>query len=257
VVAGQEWRTRARDGLVVLLSVTTGALDAACFMHLGHVFSSVITGTLVLTGIAAGTGDAALAASCGVALAAYIAGVVAGAPIAARRAGRWLEGWPPSRVHRTAAHREIWPSWLTVALGAEFCVLAAFCAGWELTGGRPSRPAQLLLLIPAGMAMGIQSSSVRQLGEISTTYLTGTLTGVIASLVNGRVPDGLGRSLGIFTAVVAGALGSALISTYLPAVLPVLMLTPLALVVWIASARFGPRPSERPLADGQSRSSSR
>lgn len=239
----RDWRSRARDGLVVLLTVTTGAVDAACFMHLGHVFCSVITGTLVLLGIAAGTHNAALAGSCGIALASYTAGVSVAAPLAARQAGRWLDGWPASRAQRPSAHREIWPSWLTVALALEFCVLAAFCAGWELTGGHPGRGAQLLLLIPVGSAMGIQGATVRQLGEISTTYLTGTLTGVVAALATGRKPDGLSRSLGIFIAVVAGAVGSAVITSYQPALLPLLVLTPLALVVWIASARFGPRPT--------------
>ena len=63
-----DWRTSARDGLVVLLTVTTGAVDAASFMHLGHVFCSVVTGTMVLLGIAAGTHDAGLAINCAVAL---------------------------------------------------------------------------------------------------------------------------------------------------------------------------------------------
>jgi uncharacterized membrane protein YoaK (UPF0700 family) len=147
-------------------------------------------------------------------------------------------------------HREIWPSWLTVALALEFCVLAAFCAGWELAGGHPSRGAQFLLLILVGSAMGIQGATVRQLGEISTTYLTGTLTGVVAALVIGRMPDGLSRSLGIFAAVVAGAVGSAVITTYAPLLLPLPVLTPLALVVWIASARFGPRPGAASPAPG-------
>jgi len=30
-----------RDGLLVLLTLTTGAVDASCFLHLGNVFSSV------------------------------------------------------------------------------------------------------------------------------------------------------------------------------------------------------------------------
>src|SRR6516164_11764457 len=84
-----------RDSLVVLLTLTTGAVDAASFLALGNVFSSVITGNLVLLGVAAGTGRAELAVRSGVALAGYMAGVAAGAPLAARRhhaAGTW----PPS-----------------------------------------------------------------------------------------------------------------------------------------------------------------
>jgi uncharacterized membrane protein YoaK (UPF0700 family) len=58
-----------RDGLLVLLTLTTGAVDASCFLHLGHVFSSVITGNLVLLAVAAGTHDPSLAIHSGVALA--------------------------------------------------------------------------------------------------------------------------------------------------------------------------------------------
>jgi len=235
------WRSGARDMLVVLLTVTTGAVDATAFLHLGHVFSSVVTGTLVLLGVAAGARDPVLAENCGVALASYVAGVVIGAPLSARRTGRWLEGWRGRHPHAATAEREIWPSWLTVALALEFCVLVVFCVGWELSGAHPAGAGQLMLLANAGIAMGIQSATVRHLGEISTTYLTGTLTGVIAGLVTGRKPNGLGRSLGIFAAVVVGAFSSAIVTTYLPALLPLVMLLPLALVVWLASARFGPR----------------
>ena len=86
----KDWRSRARDQLVVLLTVTTGGVDAAAFLHLGHVFSSVITGTLVLLGIAAGTHDGALAGNCGVALASYVAGVAVGGPC---RPGGRAAGW--------------------------------------------------------------------------------------------------------------------------------------------------------------------
>jgi len=238
----KDWHARARDGLVVVLTVTTGGVDATSFLHLGHVFSSVITGTLVLFGIAAGTHDGALAANCGVALASYIIGVLAGAPLAARRTGRWLEGRLRGRRPRPHTQQEIWPGWLTVALALEFCVLAVFCTGWDLAGGHPAGLAQYLLLAVAGVGMGIQGATVRQLGEISTTYLTGTLTGLIASLAVGKAPSGLARSLGIFVAVVLGALAAAVVTSYLPELLPLVILVPLALVVWFASARFGPRP---------------
>jgi uncharacterized membrane protein YoaK (UPF0700 family) len=238
-----DWRIGARDGLVVLLTVTTGAVDAASFLFLGHVFCSVVTGTMVLLGISVGTHDPGLALNCGVALVSYVVGVVAGTPLAVRRAGRWLEGWPVHRWHRATRRHEIWPSWLTVALAVEFCMLAVFCLGWELTSGRPSGVTQRLLLASVGVAMGIQGATIRQLGEISTTYLTGTLTGVISALATGRRPDGLRRSLGIFAALVTGAILSALITMQAPALLPILVLAPIALVVWLASARFGPRPA--------------
>jgi hypothetical protein len=54
-------RGAARDGLLVLLTLTTGAVDASCFLHLGNVFSSVITGNLILLGVAAATQSSSLA----------------------------------------------------------------------------------------------------------------------------------------------------------------------------------------------------
>ena len=56
-----------RDGLLVLLTLTTGAVDASSFLHLGNVFSSVITGNLVLLGLSAATLNASLSLHSGVA----------------------------------------------------------------------------------------------------------------------------------------------------------------------------------------------
>src|SRR5690242_21103243 len=84
-----------RDSLVVLLTLTTGAVDVTSFLALGNVFSSVVTGDMVLLGAAAGTGRPELAVHSGVALAGYLAGVLAGAPVAARR-HHAAGAWPPS-----------------------------------------------------------------------------------------------------------------------------------------------------------------
>jgi uncharacterized membrane protein YoaK (UPF0700 family) len=204
-----------RDGLLVLLTLTTGAVDASCFLHLGNVFSSVITGNLVLLGVAAATQSASLAIHSGVALAGYSAGVLIGAPIATRRA-RGGETWPLS---------------VSVTLVAEFCVLAAFSVGWELTGGRPGSTTQVLLIAALAAAMGIQSAAVRQLGGMSTTYLTGTLTAVVTELVTRDRGPGFARSVGVLAAIVSGAVVGGLVAEHAPAWLPAAIVTPLAVVV--------------------------
>src|SRR5260370_25533492 len=84
-----------RDSLVVLLTLTTGAVDVTSFLALGNVFSSVVTGDMVLLGAASGTGRPELAAHSGVALAGYLARGVAGAPLAAPPA-QATGTWPPS-----------------------------------------------------------------------------------------------------------------------------------------------------------------
>ncbi len=213
-----------RDALLVLLTLTTGAVDASCFLHLGNVFSSVITGNLVLLALSAATVSASLAIHSGVALAGYSAGVLAGAPIAARRATG--EGpWPPS---------------VTMTLLVEFAVLAVFSVGWERAGPHPGGTAQLLLIAGLAIAMGIQSAAVRQLGGMSTTYLTGTLTAVVADLVTRDRRPGMARSIGVLVAIVSGAVAGGLVTEHAPAWLPAVILTPPAVVVIISVAGFEP-----------------
>jgi uncharacterized membrane protein YoaK (UPF0700 family) len=214
-------RGAARDGLLVLLTLTTGAVDASCFLHLGNVFSSVITGNLILLGVAAATQSSSLAIHGGTALAGYSVGVLIGAPVATRR----------------ARSGETWPLSVTVTLAAEFCVLAAFSAGWELTGGRPGSTGELLLIAALAVAMGIQSAAVRELGGMSTTYLTGTLTAVVAELATRDRKPGVARSLGVLAAIVSGAAAGGVVAERAPAWLPAVILAPLAVVV-IASVTF-------------------
>jgi len=205
----------ARDVRVVLLTMTTGAVDAVTFLLLGKVFSSVITGNLVVLGVSAATGSASEALHAGVALAAYAAGVAVGAPLAARGGD----------------HDATWPRSVTVTLAAELCVLAAFCAGWELASGRPRDGGLLVLLVLAASAMGMQSAATRRLGQMSSTYLTSTLTAVVAALATGKRPQAMGRSLGAIAAIVAGAVAGGLLAEKAYAWLPVMVLLPLGLVV--------------------------
>ena len=102
-----------------------------------------------------------------------------------------------------------------------------------------------MLLANAGIAMGIQAATIRQLGEISTTYLTGTLTGVISALVTGRKPEGLERSLGIFAAVIVGACASRARHDLRARAAPGRAAGPAGPGRVVASARFGPRPRHR------------
>jgi uncharacterized membrane protein YoaK (UPF0700 family) len=211
-----------RDSLVVLLTLTTGAVDAASFLALGNVFSSVITGNMVLLGVSAGTGKPELAVHSGVALAGYVAGVMAGGPLAARR--HHASGtWPPS---------------VTVTLAVELVVLVAFSVSWELAGTHPSGGGQLALVAVLAAAMGLQAAAVRRLGQMSTTYLTSTLTAVVAGLVTGSKPDGMARSLGVLVTIVVGAVAASILLEQARAWLPLVILVPLGLVIVASVAGF-------------------
>ncbi|MFD2348572.1 YoaK family protein [Nonomuraea ferruginea] len=147
--------------MAVVLTIGTGAVDAASFIRLGGVFSSVMTGNLVVSGYAIGTADLAHLLTTVTAVIGYVLGVAAGTGVAGRGG-------------------------MIAVLGAELLALVAFAVGWEVTGGRPSAVALHVLLVLTAMAMGLQSAAMRALGGrrvVSTTYLTGTLTGVIAALL--------------------------------------------------------------------------
>jgi len=211
-----------RDSLVVLLTLTTGAVDVTSFLALGNVFSSVVTGDMVLLGAAAGTGRAELAVHSGVALAGYLAGVLAGAPLAGQRPHA-SGTWPPS---------------VTITLAAELVILAAFTTGWELTGTHPSGGAQLALVAVLAAAMGLQAAAVRRLGQMSTTYLTSTLTSLVAGLATGSKPDGMARSLGVLATLIIGAVGASILLENARAWLPLVILLPLGLVIVASVAGF-------------------
>ncbi len=206
---------RARDLLLIVLAVTTGATDATAFERLGHVFTSVITGNLVLLGVSAARGDGRLAVFGGCALAGYAVGVLAAAP---RRA-------------QDSDHQPTWHPGATAALTVEFALLGVFAAGWELSGDRPGRTMQALLLVVAASAMGVQSTAVRRLGQMSTTYLTSTLTGLLEALRIRRWSDEHARSVGILIAALIGAAAATVLTAHLRAALPALQLVPLGIVV--------------------------
>jgi len=215
---------RQRDVLVVVLTVTTGALDAVSYLRLGQVFSSVITGNLVLLGVAAGQQTATLALHAGLALAGYGTGVVAGG----RLAGTPQHGQP------------VWPVQVTATLGAELAVLVAFSAGWLAAGGHPAGDGQLALLVLAAAAMGMRSTAVRRLGPMSTTYLTSTLTGLLTALAISRWPAEWQRSSGVLIAIVAGAALGVVTALLSPLWVPAVVLVPLsAVLVSLLAARRG------------------
>src|SRR5260370_13117014 len=88
---GESRGPRAPLVLAAVLTAGTGAADAISFLRLGNVFTSMMTGNLIQVGVAVGRGDAALAAHVLVAVAAFVAGVLA----STRTGGPAPPGRPP------------------------------------------------------------------------------------------------------------------------------------------------------------------
>jgi uncharacterized membrane protein YoaK (UPF0700 family) len=210
---------RLRQTLVVTLAVVSGATDAIGLLALGGAFTSVMTGNMVLLGVAASSADGQLAASSGLAILAFCAGAALGA----RLAGVPVAGDP------------VWPRPVTVALGVELALFVAYAVGWWLSGGDPGRGPALVLLLCTAIGLGIQSSTVQRFGVsgMSTTYLTGTLTTVVIRLATGRGVREVWHSVEILLGLIAGAAAGALLVLHLPLVAPVLQLVTLGAVVLV------------------------
>jgi uncharacterized membrane protein YoaK (UPF0700 family) len=213
--------TRFRNALLMLLAVTAGATDATAFERLGHVFASVITGNLVVLGVGSVRADGRLALLAGCALGAYALGVILAAP----------------RRPEDNKARPVWPSSVTLALRADLLCLVAFAVMWEIVGGAPGQTAQVVMLVLCGTAMGVQSTAVRRLGQISTTYMTSAMTGVLEAVVARRWTEAESRSVGILLALLVGAAAATALISYLHEWLPAVQLLPLV-IVELASVRL-------------------
>lgn len=197
--SNEEKSTNPRvDGLLVALSFASGAMDAVSFLGLGKVFTSVITGNLVLLGINLVRDHLRYSARAGAALASYAVGVFIASKVANRSHHQTDEiGWP------IAASR---------ALVVESLAAIALATGWYVTKGRPDYAQQLVLIGVAACTMGMQSGATHEVKvrSLSTTYLTGTLTWVVNKLAKSAKFKDLEPQALSLPAVVLGAISAAL-----------------------------------------------
>ncbi len=236
--------TRPRQQILTLIAIAltfgSGAMDVASFTRLGAVFTSVMTGNIVLGGLAVALRSLSLASHTAVSIAGYIAGVAAGTWVA-----HGFKAAGPAKPDDDEDRASVLPAHVNWALFAELVLLAGFTVGWELTGSRPTGWAQFCLLAVAAAAMGVQSSSVNEMGltSVSTTFLTGTLTGLVSSLVSpGQdTPYGL-RRFGVLIGLAAGASLCGLLVATAAAGVPALPLAALVTTLVLASV---------PLRNGQ------
>ena len=192
--AGQYLRD-PRDGplpaLLLLLTITTGLVDAVSILSLGRVFVANMTGNVVFIAFAViGVPGFSLIAS----VAALIGFLI----------GAGLAGVAIKRFGNRRAEL------LRVAAWAEWALLLV--TGLVLSGDHSpfSRTVQVVTVTIAGLALGIQNAVARTLAiaDLTTTVLTMTLTGIAADLRSGRIAS---RRLFAVAAMFGGALAGAAI----------------------------------------------
>ena len=203
--------------LAMALAAASGATDVASFLRLGGVFASVMTGNLVLFGLGVARQSGALVGHAATALAGYVAGVALGALI----------------CRGSSEESDLWPRRVSATLAVELLAFAGFTIGWELVRGHASGVTQFALLAVAAIAMGLQSEAMRNVGgQLSTTYLTGTLTSAVSLLVTrGRRRGVNWLSVGVLGSAAIGAAAGAALIRAAPVTLPILPVVAVAGVI--------------------------
>ncbi|WP_460463052.1 YoaK family protein, partial [Arthrobacter pigmenti] len=190
--------------LVIFLTLGTGALDAIAILALGEAFASVMTGNLVLAGLAAGTWSSELLAHIGSAILGYIAGGAVGS-------------FSVNKLRRQREH-SIWPPRVTAVLSAQFLLILALALWWFVGDGDFSTSsAQVTVLFMAASAMGMQSAAIRAIGvTVSTTYMTGALTTLVESVVTRRPFSATEKAalVGLLALITGAAAGGYIANTW-------------------------------------------
>jgi uncharacterized membrane protein YoaK (UPF0700 family) len=201
---------------LLVLTFTTGLVDAVSYLGLGRVFTANMTGNVVFLGFGiAGSAGLPVVAPL-VSLAAFLLGAAGGGVLADRIGDRH-----PEHIARALA--------IEVSLIGVAALLAA------AVDVRPNALSADIVIALLAFAMGLRNATVRRIAvpDLTTTVLTMTLTGLAAdSPMAAGSGKGSTRRIAAVLAMFAGALaGALLLKTSL--VLPLLAAAGLALVTWL------------------------
>ena len=207
---------------LLLLTFSTGIVDAISVLVLGHVFVANMTGNVIFLGFWFAPRTVVDITAALLAFVSFVTGAILGG-----RLSRHLD----DDVRR----------WLTVALGIEVVMLAALsilCGTGVLDYHDNSK---LILIAGLALTFGGQAATARQFGiqELSTTVLTTTIVGIG---FDSRLAGGSGRREKLRYSVVltmcAGALAGATLTRW--AVAPVIALAAAVVAVAAGIFRLGP-----------------
>jgi uncharacterized membrane protein YoaK (UPF0700 family) len=182
--------------LLLVLTGVTGLVDAVSYLKLGHVFVANMTGNVVFLGFAVADADDFSIPASLVAIAAFLAGALAGGRIGSSA------GHHRARLLATATYLQI------VLVGA---ALVVSIVGIDPDGAL----VRYSLITLLALAMGLQNATARRLGvpDLTTTVLTLTLTGLAAdsTLAGGKNPHPGRRLLATATMFLGAAVGAFLV----------------------------------------------
>ena len=175
---------------LLVLTFTTGLVDAVSFLGLGRVFTANMTGNIVFLGFGiAGSAGLPVVAPL-ISLGSFLLGAGGGGVLAKRIGERHVEQ-------------------LARALAIEVYLLAVAAALAAAVDARPNAVSGDIVIALLAFAMGVRNATVRRIGvpDLTTTVLTMTLTGLAA---DSPPAGGSGKGSARRTAAVAAMFGGAL-----------------------------------------------
>jgi uncharacterized membrane protein YoaK (UPF0700 family) len=201
---------------LLVLTFTTGLVDAVSYLGLGRVFAANMTGNVVLLGfgIAGAAGLPVIAPI--VSLAAFLLGAALGGVLDARIGERH-------------------PRHMASALCIEVSLVAVAALITAVLSVKPNTVAGDVVIGLLAFAMGNRNATIRRLAipDLTTTVLTMTLTALAADsrLAGGSGKGSTRRSLAVLAMFAAALAGGLLLRTSL--VIPLALAAALALVTWL------------------------
>ncbi len=202
---------------LLVLTFSTGLVDAVCYLGLGRVFAANMTGNIVLLGFGvAGSGGLPVVAPL-VSLGAFLLGAGVGGAVARRFS-----------EHHTGH--------VAGALALEASLIAAATVLAIVVSVRADAASGDAVIALLALAMGVRNATVRRLAvpDLTTTVVTLTLTGLAAdSRLLGGTGKGTARRAAAVVAMLTGAIAGALLLKSGRA-LPLAAAAAAALLTWLA-----------------------
>jgi uncharacterized membrane protein YoaK (UPF0700 family) len=208
---------------LLVLTFSTGLVDAVSYLGLGRVFTANMTGNIVLLGFGIAGSQGLPVVAPLVSLAAFLVGSAGGGVLALRYGDR----------HAQHVARALW---IESGLVLAAAILAA------AVNVRPSTFAGDAVIALLALGMGVRNATVRRVGvpDLTTTVLTMTLTGLAAdSRVAGGTGKGSVRRISAVVAMLLGAIAGALLLriSLVPPLLAAAALALLVALVYVPAAR--------------------